>query len=305
MKLIGLGELLWDLFPSGARLGGAPANFAFIALLLGAESHVVSCLGNDDLGREARRQLESHGLDTTHIQTDSDHPTGTVQVTVSANGTPAYSIVENVAWDHVRWTPDLANLARTADSVCFGTLAQRSAVTRETIRRFLDYTRPDCLRILDANCRKPFCDPAILTASLAKANVLKCSAEELHIVLAASSITASDEVTAAAALQQKYGFKLVCITRGDRGSVVVTSDATELHPGVTVEVADTVGAGDAFLAAMTVAMLNGLSLQQTSEAANHIAAWVASKPGAMPRASESAKVRLKNFVAQRHTIYEP
>jgi fructokinase len=295
--IVGIGELLWDLLPSGPRLGGAPANFAYIASVLGASSAVVSCVGNDDLGREARRMLNEHGLDIRHIQVDAEHPTGSVEVTLSGDGTPRYSILENVAWDHVQWTSDLAQLAAVTDAVCFGTLAQRSALTRKTIHEFLDHTPSPCLRILDVNCRPPFCTPEILQNSLAKANVLKLSSEELAMVLEAASMHAMHEVDAAVALQRKYKFKSVCITLGPQGSVIVADGSAEICPGFKVEVADTVGAGDAFGAAMALGLLNGLKLKTVSDAANSVAAWVASQHGAMPAPDHSERVRLRQLVS--------
>jgi fructokinase len=295
--IIGIGELLWDLLPSGPRLGGAPANFAYIASVLGASSVVVSCVGNDELGHEARRTLNEHGLDIRHIQVDNEHPTGSVEVRLSGDGTPGYSILENVAWDHLGWTSDLAQLAAVTDAVCFGTLAQRSSMTRKTIQEFLDHTPSHCLRILDVNCRPPFCIIETLRDSLAKTNILKFSSEELAVVLEAASMPAMREVDAAVALQREYKFKSVCITRGAEGSVIVTDDGTAICPGLKVEVADTVGAGDAFGAAMALGLLNGLPLKAVSDAANTVAAWVASQHGAMPVPKPSEHVRLRQLVS--------
>lgn len=296
--VVGIGELLWDLLPSGARLGGAPANFAYIASLLGASSAIASRVGGDDLGKEALRILQTQGLDVRNIQIDPQYPTGSVKVSLSPSGTPTYSIVENVAWDHLRWSTDLAQLAATTNAVCFGTLAQRCAVTRNTIHKFLDLTPADCLRILDVNCRSPFCSREVLAVSLPIANVLKLSSEELPLVLEAASMSAMPETDAAVALQQKFGFRAVCITRGAQGSVVAVDGVTGVHPGIKVDVADTVGAGDAFVAAIALSLLNGLTPGATSEAANRIAAWVSSRHGAMPVAGKEERAQLIALLQQ-------
>ena len=180
------------------------------------------------------------------------------------------------------WTPGLAKLAGQADAICFGTLAQRSPASRETIRRTLACSRPECLRILDVNLRAPFHSSEVLEDSLRRANVLKLNSEELPFVLRACKLPPVAETDAARMLQRHYGFKAVCITRGARGSVIAFGDETVVHPGVAVEVVDTVGAGDAFTAALAVQLIAGSSPERVSEAANQVGAWVASKPGLYP-----------------------
>jgi fructokinase len=282
MILVGIGEVLWDMLPAGSHLGGAPANFACMAASLGATGVVVSRVGDDQLGRDALAGIQRHGVDGSFVQTDAGHPTGSARAMLASDGSAGYAIAQDVAWDYLQWTPELAKLAGQADAICFGTLAQRSPASRETIRRALACSRPECLRILDVNLRAPFDSLEILKDSLGRANVLKLNSEELPLVLRACKLPPALETNAAKMLQRHYGFQTVCITRGARGSVIAFGDKTVVHPGVAVEVVDTVGAGDAFTAALAVQLIAGSGPERVSEAANQVGAWVASQAGAMP-----------------------
>jgi fructokinase len=293
MILVGIGELLWDLLPAGSHLGGAPANFACIAALLGASGVVVSRVGDDQLGREALAGLQRHGVDGTFIQIDPEHPTGSARATLARVGSAEYGIAEDVAWDYLQWIPELAKLAAQADAICFGTLAQRSPASRETIRRVLACSRPECLRILDVNLRAPFHSLKLLEDCLRRANVLKLNSEELPSVLRAGKLPAALASDAAPMLQRHYGLRTVCITRGAGGSVIAFGDKTVVHPGVAVEVVDTVGAGDAFTAALAVQLIAGSAPERVSEAANQVGAWVASQAGAMPAANDCGWERVR------------
>jgi fructokinase len=292
MILVGIGEVLWDLLPAGAHLGGAPANFACIAASLGATGVVVSRVGDDQLGREALAGLERHGVDGSFVQTDAGHPTGSARAMPASDGSVEYEIAQDVAWDYLQWTPELAKLAGQADAICFGTLAQRSPASRETIRRALACSRPECLRILDVNLRAPFDSLEILEDSLRRANVLKLNSEELPAVLRACKLPSVLEPDAAKMLQH-FGFQTVCITRGARGSVIAFGDKAVVHPGVAVKVIDTVGAGDAFTAALAVQLIAGSEPERVSEAANQVGAWVASQAGAMPVPNGSGWERVR------------
>ncbi len=293
MILAGIGELLWDLLPAGAHLGGAPANFASMAAALGATGVVASRVGDERPGREARAELKRHGLDISLVQTDAGHATGSARATLASDGSAGYEIVPDVAWDYLQWTPELAKVAGHADAICFGTLAQRSPATRETIRRALGCSRPECLRILDVNLRPPFYTPELLEDSLRRANLLKLNNEELPLVLRACHLPSASEADAARMLQRHYGFRAVCITRGARGSVIAFDDETVVHPGVTVKVVDTVGAGDAFTAALAVQLIAGSTPERASDAANQVGAWIASQAGAMPDKNDSGWQRLR------------
>ena len=294
--VVGLGELLWDLFPSGKQLGGAPANFAYITALLGDSGIVASRVGDDRLGQEALWHLKSCGLDVNRVQRDLSHPTGTVKVEVDSKGQPEYQITENVAWDFMEFSEDWISLARSAHAVCFGSLAQRNSVSRSTIRAFLSALPSFAIGIFDVNLRQTFFSPEILRDSLRHAKVLKLNHEEFPRFLdllqcplrdstrAASAPGDYSDISAARWLCREFSLRLVCITRGASGSALVTPDAHHEHPGFSVKIADTVGAGDAFTAALVHHALRGSSLAMMNTAANRMGAWVASQEGGTPAA---------------------
>jgi fructokinase len=284
--VVGLGELLWDLFPAGKQLGGAPANFAYITSLLGDDGIPASRLGRDDLGTEAIRRLGELGLSTEFIQQDANHPTGTVKVKVDPAGQPCFEIAQSVAWDFFDWTPPWHDLAQRTDAVCFGSLAQRSECSHDTIRKFLQSMRPGALRVFDVNLRQNFYSTQILAESMQLANVLKLNHEELPRIMRLFDLENRSEVrgeeNSSRRLLSSYDLDLVCITRGTNGSLLVSVDQCTEHHGFKVKVADTVGAGDAFTAALVHGYLRGTPLAQINEAANRVGAWVASQPGATP-----------------------
>ena len=280
--VVGLGELLWDLLPAGKQLGGAPANFAYITSLLGDHGIPASRLGDDDLGAEAIRRLGQLGLPTDFIQSDTQHPTGIVKVEVDRAGQPRFEICESVAWDFLEWTPQWQELAGQADAVCFGSLAQRSAPSRLTIRSFLESARPDAVRVFDVNLRQNFYSAEVLSASMKLATIVKLNHEELPRIMQLFELDHRTEELSAQRLVELYELKLVCVTRGNSGSLLVSSNDCHAHQGFRVKVADTVGAGDAFTASMVHEYLRGASLQRMNETANRIGAWVASQTGATP-----------------------
>lgn len=280
--IVGLGELLWDVFPTHKKLGGAPANFAYISGLLGEDATVVSRIGQDALGSEVVSRLQGLGLDCSCVQQDAVHPTGTVNVELASDGQPRFDIIKDVAWDFLEWTPQLQQLALCANAVCFGSLAQRRLMSRETIQRFVDATRADAVRVFDVNLRQAFYSTDVLISSAQKATILKLNHEEVPIMMKLAGGPAVDELKSAQWLCRKFDVKLVCITRGGSGSLLVNKDSHDEHPGFRVAVADTVGAGDAFTATLVHHYLHGSDLPTTNEAANRIGAWVASKSGATP-----------------------
>jgi fructokinase len=284
---VGLGELLWDMFPEGKQLGGAPANFAYMTRLLGDEGIVASRVGTDALGRSAGRRLERLGLRTSHIQVDPTHPTGTVKVKVDPAGQPTFEIAESVAWDFFEWTPEWRSLAERADAVCFGSLAQRCPPSRATIRAFLKALRPGATRVLDVNLRQSFYNAETLSESAKLAHIMKLNSDELPVIADLLGIPfIYDEMRAAHWIRDIFSLKLVCITRGPKGSLVVSEDETSEHPGFRVHVADTVGAGDAFTAALVYHYLRHASVSTLNEAANRMGAWVSSETGATPPRDE-------------------
>ncbi len=285
--IIGLGELLWDLFPEGKQLGGAPANFAYMTSLLGDIGIVASRVGSDDLGGTARQRLESLRLATSYVQSDSIHPTGTVKVEVDPSGQPTFQIAQPVAWDFFEWSPEWRSLAESADAVCFGSLAQRSPESRQTIRSFLTAVRPGTTRVFDVNLRQSFYSAQVLEESARLADIIKVNHDELPVVAKLLGLPfIYDEMRAAQWLRAQYRSKLVCITRGAKGSLVVGEEESSEHPGYRVHVADTVGAGDAFTAALVYHYLRRASVSTLNEAANRMGAWVASETGATPAPDE-------------------
>src|ERR1700757_1534051 len=284
--VVGLGELLWDLFPRGKQLGGAPANFAYITALLGDCGIVASRIGDDRLGQEALWHLKSNGLDVHHVQRDLVHPTGTVKVEVDSKGQAEYIFPENVAWDFMDFSEDWISLARSTHAVCFGSLAQRNAVSRATIRAFLAALPSFAIGIFDVNLRQSYFSSEILRDSARHARVLKLNHEEfprfLDLLQCPLENSARSDVAAARWLCREFAMRLVCITRGRHGSILVTANSQHEHPGFSVKIADTVGAGDAFTATIVHHALRGSSLATMNAAANRMGAWVASQEGAMP-----------------------
>jgi fructokinase len=291
---IGLGELLWDILPDSRQLGGAPANFAYMTSLLGDEGVVASRVGSDELGVETRRRLERLGLSTSCIQTDPTYRTGVAQVELDAKGQPAFQIAEPVAWDFLEWTSAWQALAQKADAVCFGSLAQRSPKSRQTIHSFLKAIRPATTRIFDVNLRQSFYTAEILVDSVKQADIIKLNHDELPTVVQLLGFPFQDEESAAQWLLHTFRVKLVCVTRGGEGSLLVSEHGKHGHPGIRVQVADTVGAGDAFTAALVYHFLRRGSLATMNEAANRMGSWVASRAGATPSRDEAWLQRIRS-----------
>lgn len=295
--VVGLGELLWDIFPEGRQLGGAPANFAYMTNLLGDSGMVASRVGNDELGREAQQRLQTLGLQTSFVQVDEANPTGTVQVAIDPAGQPTFTIATSVAWDAFEWTPEWRVLAQRADAACFGSLAQRCPQSRGTIRAFLKAMRPGGVRIFDVNLRQNFYSAEVLGESAALADIIKVNHEELPVIAKLLGIRfIYDERRAAQWLRDKYGTKLVCMTRGAKGSLLVGEDEISEHSGYRVYVADTVGSGDAFTAALVYHFLRHASLSTMNEAANRMGSWVASQTGATPARDEVQLEKVRNAI---------
>ena len=281
--IVGLGEVLWDLLPGGRQLGGAPANFAYCSHVLGNRGIVVSRAGDDRLGSELRQRLREAGLSDEYVQPDSGHATGTVNVKLDSAGKPEFEITYPAAWDFLEWNQQLEKLASNCDAVCFGTLAQRSPQSRSTILKFLHATRDDCLTVFDVNLRQSFFSAEIILHSLKNAHAVKLNEDELPVISNVLGIVAEDFCKKIVA---RFDLQFVCVTRGERGSVLYARSGLHEHPGFRVEVTDTVGAGDAFTAGLIHEYLRGASLAQMNETANRMGAWVASQLGGMPRQSD-------------------
>lgn len=279
--VIGLGEVLWDLLPAGRQLGGAPANFAYHAHALGAEALVVSRVGNDALGREILHRLEGLGLRTDGIGIDPSAPTGTVSVALDPHGTPTFTIHEGAAWDFIEARPEILRQAARANAVCFGTLAQRTAAGRTAIRTVLQAAPPSALRIFDVNLRQHFWTPDVIETSLQLANVLKLNDTELPVVARLFGAN-GDEADQARALAARFELEAVALTKGAQGSALLVHDTLVRRPGSILEIADTVGAGDSYTAALTLGLLTRQDPHQILESAHRLADYVCTQPGAMP-----------------------
>lgn len=279
--VIGLGEILWDVFPEGKQLGGAPLNFSHHGAQLGADAYPVSAVGADANGEEIRQILAAKNLPDIHVQTDPTHPTGRVNVTLR-DGKPTYEILRDVAWDNIRFTPALAELAARANAACFGSLAQRNSVSRHSIHAFLDAMRPESLRIFDINLRQDFFNREIVESSLRRANILKLSDEELPVLTAMFDLP-GDVSAQLRHLLERFNLQLVAYTRGGAGSLLVTAGETSDHLGFPTEVIDTVGAGDSFTATLCMGLLQNLPLAEINRHASQVAAFVCSQSGATPQ----------------------
>lgn len=284
INVLGLGELLWDIFADSRKPGGAPANVAFQLNQLGMNGIIVSRVGRDALGREILNLLQSRNVQTNFIQQDTEHPTGTVTVELDTSGTPSYVIHQNTAWDFLDWTPELENLLPTLSAVCFGTLAMRNEKSRKTIQKILDSVPKTCVKVYDVNLRQDFYSPELLETSLKKSNVAKMNHEELEVLRPILGLDKTASTTECAlALCHKYELKKVCITRAAEGCLLVTSTGEIADvPGRVVKIADTVGSGDSFSAALIYATLRGGTLQTQAEFANEVGTLVATRSGGMP-----------------------
>ena len=276
--IVGIGEILWDMLPSGKALGGAPANFAYHAGRLGEEGWAVSAVGDDALGHEILELVASKGLHSMIAVTDK--PTGTVQVELDDRGVPAYSIMEDVAWDNIPFTPEMEELAKRADAVCFGSLVQRMN-SRSSVMRFIRAMRPDALKVFDINLRQHYYSCEVIVESLMLADILKINDEEIRIVAGMLGLS-DDAVTACRELIGSFGLRLVILTKGPEGSEVITADKVIPQGVDDVEIVDTVGAGDSFTAAFTEAYLRGDTLAEAQRLASATASYVCSRKGAMP-----------------------
>ena len=279
--IVGIGEILWDMLPSGKVIGGAPANFAYHAQELGESSIVVSCIGNDELGREIISSLEKKDMPTEFLYIDKSHPTGVVSARISKEGKPSYLIQEEVAWDYIPTSTLIRELAFKSAAVCFGTAAQRSQLSRMTIQTFVGLMEQDSIRVFDINLRQNFYSQDVIETSLSLANVLKLNVNELSVVKKLLRLN-GDEKKILNDLSRKYSLNLIALTRGREGSILFTEGKTSNHEGHKINVEDTVGAGDAFVAGLVTGMLRGYELDDLHNKANRVASYICSKHGATP-----------------------
>ena len=286
--VVGLGEVLFDVFPTGSKLGGAPANFAYHAGQHGLQSVAVSAVGNDILGDEALRLLSVKEL-AYHMPV-VNFPTGTVQVTLDKQGVPDYDIKRNVAWDNIPFTDDLKEIAQHTSAVCWGSLAQRSDVSRNTIYQFLDNTPADCLKVFDINLRQNFYNKEIISESLHRCNVLKVNDEELVVLGRLFGYPGLDMENKCWLILGKYNLDMLVLTCGVNGSYVFAPDFKSFQDTPQVKVADTVGAGDSFTGTFCASILKGKSITEAHRRAVQVSAYVCTQSGAMPELPEELKL---------------
>ncbi len=279
--IVGLGEALWDVLPEGKKLGGAPANFAYHTGQFGLDTLAVSALGEDRLGDETIAAIEEQGLN--YMMPRVPYPTGTVQVTLDDEGIPAYDIKENVAWDNIPFTDEMKAVAQNCRAVCFGSLAQRNVVSRETIKKFLSATPDDCMKIFDINLRQNFYTKEVIDDSLHLCNVLKINDEELVVIGRMFGYPGLDMQDKCWLLLGKYNLDILVLTCGVNGSYVFTPGAMSFYETPKVEVADTVGAGDSFTGTFCACILKGKSVADAHRIAVDASAFVCTQKGAMPK----------------------
>jgi fructokinase len=293
--ILGIGELLWDILPDGPRLGGAPANFGVMAARLGNHAAILSRIGRDELGREAMARLDPMPVDASHVEIDPAHETG--KVTVRFEGAePHYTIHEPAAWDFMELTDAWVKLAERAGVLCFGSLAQRCRESRQTIQTLVAQTKATCVRIFDVNLRTPFYSGEIVQESLELATVVKLNETEMPLVLSLLGMPVEEpqqqdwlRLGAERLLDEFPTLEMIAVTRGGKGSLLVRRDEWDEHPGFPVQIADTVGAGDAFTAALAHYLLRGADLATLNNAGNRWGSWVASQSGAMPPLPEDVR----------------
>lgn len=279
-KIVGIGELLWDVLPGGRRMGGAPVNFAFYAREGGADAHVVSAVGMDESGTELLDRISRLGIDTSAVERN-DHPTSTVEVTLDGAGVPTYRIREEVAWDYIVQTPATDAAVAGADAICWGTLAQRNTVSRASIGEIIAAAPEGCLRLFDINLRLDYYDETIIRQSLEAADILKLNEDELPVVARYYSLDSNPE-RAIRQLFERFPLRYVIFTEGGRGSRILSADGeTSYLKTPRVKVADTVGAGDSFTATFAVSLLKGLPVAECHRRAVEVAAFVCTRQGAI------------------------
>jgi len=295
-NIVAIGEILWDIFPKGKKLGGAPANFTYYTKQLGHCGTIISKIGRDVLGKEIIKSLHGLNLSTDYIQVDPVHPTGTVEVILKSKSDPKYVIRENVAWDFIEMNNKLKILSKEVDVVYFGSLAQRNPISRNTIINFLNSVKQDTLIVFDINLRSPFFTKEIIVDSFKLSSILKINDKELLLLRKLLDYRFDNsELDFLKLLIKRFKIDLICLTKGKSGSLLATRNDYFLHPGFKVKISDTVGSGDAFTTAMVIGFLNRKSLREISEAANKLGSWVASKFGATIKIDDNIKEKFFGF----------
>jgi fructokinase len=279
--IAGIGELLWDVLPEKEVIGGAPVNFAYHVTALGAKGVPISTIGRDARGETALAELHKRGVDISAISISDEYVTGYVIAMVDKEGKASYSFPDEVAWDHLMINEHAANLRKSLDAVCFGSLAQRSEHSRRVIHSFLDALRPEAVKVFDINFRQDFYSRQVIESSLQRTDILKLNEEELPVLARLLELQEPDDRWLHA-LITRYHLKMAILSKGAGGSLLLTPDQSSEHSGIVTDVQDTIGAGDSFTAAATIGYLQGLGLDDINEQASRVAAYVCSQQGAMP-----------------------
>lgn len=279
--VVGLGEVLWDVYEDRALFGGAPANFACHAASLGADARIASAVGSDALGSQALSWMQEHELSSRWVSIDPVHPTGSVRVVLNAQGSPQYRFASEVAWDFLELQDHWIELAGQCDAVCYGTLAQRSEISSRAILGFLEHTQRQTLRVFDVNLRQEFYTPEILSASIRNANIIKLNHEELPVVAALLGVSSHSERLMCETLIEVNSLRCLALTRGSEGSAVFLDGQWDEQPALRVNAIDTVGAGDSFTAALMMGILDQRPLPEIHAQAARIAAYVCTQRGAV------------------------
>lgn len=287
--IIGIGEVLWDILPHSQQLGGAPINFSYHVNALGGVGFPISTVGEDQLGEGAINELTKRGVTTNGIAVTSEYATGYVQAELDGRGVATYRFPDNIAWDHLVINEPARQAAKACTALCFGSLAQRSPDSRRSIISFIDQLAENVLRIFDLNIRQHFYTQPVIEDSLQRADILKLNDEELPVLAQIYDLngTVNEQL---GALKDRFSLKMIIYTRGGSGSVLFSDQGQVDHPGTPTTVADTIGAGDAFTAAVTLGILTGLPLAEINEHASRVAAYVCSQTGAMPILPESLRL---------------
>lgn len=285
LVIAGIGELLWDVLPDAEVIGGAPVNFTYHVTALGARGIPITTIGDDARGKKALAELQKRGVDIAGIAVSDGYPTGFVSVVLDKEGKASYVFPDQVAWDHLLINDYAASLNSNLDAICFGSLAQRSELSRRVIYTYLDSLRSETMKIFDINFRQDFYSRQVIENSLVRTDILKLSEEELPVLADLLALQGSSDAWLQV-LVKRYDLAMAILSRGDRGSLLLTPDTYSEHSGIVTQVADTIGAGDSFTAAAIIGYLRGLPLDQINEQANRVAAYVCSQQGGMPQLPE-------------------
>jgi fructokinase len=303
-KIVGIGEVLWDLLPTGPQLGGAPANFAYHTHSLGANACVVTRVGKDDFGRAILKRFEQMEIADGTMQVDETALTGTVTVALSNQGIPNYIIHENVAWDHLAVTLPSLKAVREASAVCFGSLAQRGDISRAAIQRLVAAAPAGALRVFDINLRQKYFSGEVIEQSLRLANVLKLNDAELPVLAQLFGLTGSTRQQIES-LAQKFSLQLVALTRGPAGSLLFQSGQWSDCPSIPITIVDTIGAGDSFTAALVMGLLCKMPLDEINDLADEVARHVCSRAGATPPLPKHLSQKFSSGNGELHALSDP